>query len=134
MWHYDDVICHYDNLIDERNDPARDPKLLQEYMNKWDGQGFMHIEDKQPAINKVSKLLKAGGRFVLSISKCQDSVLDFENRKIKLFPDDAESIAAYIKKAGLFIEKQFDIEFATVFVAVALKLKVSKVILTTGAV
>lgn len=199
MWHYDDVICHYDSLIDENNDPAHDPKPLQEYMNKWDGQAFidemqltadktvleigvgtgrlalrvcgkcksfvgidispktiekvkenmtaftnkdlvcndflvynfasqfdiiystltfMHIEDKQSAINKVSKLLKAGGRFVLSISKSQDSVLDFGNRKIKLYPDHAESITAYIKNVGLFIEKQFDIEFATVFVAV----------------
>jgi ubiquinone/menaquinone biosynthesis C-methylase UbiE len=193
------VIYHYDILIDENNDPVHDPKPLQEYMNKWDGQAFvdemqltadktvleigvgtgrlalkvcckcksfvgidispktierakenlityinkelicddflvhnfasqfdtiyssltfMHIEDKQSAINKVSKLLKVGGRFVLSISKCQDSVLDFGNRKIKLYPDDAESITAYVENAGLFIEKQFDIEFAIVFVAV----------------
>jgi len=78
---------------------------------------FMHIEDKQSAINKVSGLLKPGGRFVLSISRSQDSVIDFGNRKIKIFPDDVESTRTYIKNAGLLLEKQFDTEFATVFVA-----------------
>lgn len=193
------VIYHYDSLIDENNDPVRDPKPIQEYMNKWDGQAFidemhlttdkivleigvgtgrlalrvcgkcksfvgidispktierakenliaftnkelicgdflahhfssrfdviyssltfMHIEDKQSAINKVSKLLNDGGRFVLSISKCQDTVLDFGNRKIKLYPDDVKSITACIENAGLIIEKQFDTEFAIVLVAI----------------
>lgn len=192
-------ISHYDSLIDENNDPTRDTKPLQEYMDKWDGQAFidelqlspskdaleigvgtgrlalkvcdkcksftgidispktierakdnlsefsnkeficgdfmvhnfaslfdiiyssltfMHIEDKQSAINKVAILLKAGGRFVLSISKSQDRVLDFGNRRVRLFPDNVESMNAYIKNAGLFIEKQFDTEFATIFVAV----------------
>lgn len=193
-----DVIHHYNALVDENNDPARDPEPVQEYMDKWDGQAFidemklsadktvleigvgtgrlalkvcgkcksfvgidispktierakenmaafdnkelvrgdflvydftsrfdviyssltfMHIEDKQSAINKVSGLLKPGGRFVLSISRSQDSVIDFGNRKIKIFPDDVESTRTYIKNAGLLLEKQFDTEFATVFVA-----------------
>lgn len=68
---------------------------------------FMHIEDKQSAISKVSELLKAGGRFVLSVSKCQDAVLDFGMRKIKIYPDDAEYIAACMDNA-VFLEKQFD--------------------------
>ena len=36
-----DVIRHYDLLIDEGNDPVYDPKPLQDYMNKWDGQVFI---------------------------------------------------------------------------------------------
>lgn len=32
-----DVINHYDALIDEGNDPFRDPKPLKEYMDRWDG-------------------------------------------------------------------------------------------------
>ena len=35
-----DVIIHYDLLIDEGQDPVCDPPLLQEYMNKWDGELF----------------------------------------------------------------------------------------------
>ena len=36
-----DVIDHYDLLIEEQNDPFRDPPVLQEYMNKWDGEPFL---------------------------------------------------------------------------------------------
>ncbi|MBR6767725.1 MAG: class I SAM-dependent methyltransferase [Clostridia bacterium] len=35
------VIEHYDMLIDENNDPFRDPPVLQDYMNQWDGQLFI---------------------------------------------------------------------------------------------
>lgn len=37
-----DVILHYDLLIDEGNDPVHDPEPLQDYMNKWDGQDFIN--------------------------------------------------------------------------------------------
>ena len=36
-----DVITHYDMLIDENNDPFRDPPVLQDYMKQWDGQLFI---------------------------------------------------------------------------------------------
>ena len=36
------VIVHYDSLIDENNDPCRDPKPLQDYMDKWDGKDFIN--------------------------------------------------------------------------------------------
>lgn len=36
------VVKHYDLLIDEGDDPFRDPPVLQEYMNKWDGQDFIN--------------------------------------------------------------------------------------------
>ncbi|MBR6719746.1 MAG: class I SAM-dependent methyltransferase [Clostridia bacterium] len=36
-----DVINHYDLLIDEGNDPFRDPPVLQEYMSRWDGERFI---------------------------------------------------------------------------------------------
>ena len=45
-----DVIEHYDKLIDENNDPVRDPDSLKEYMDKWDGQKF--IESMQLDENK----------------------------------------------------------------------------------
>ena len=32
---------HYDRLIDENNDPARDPEPLKAYMDKWDGREFL---------------------------------------------------------------------------------------------
>lgn len=35
------VISHYDALIDENNDSLYDPKPLRDYMDQWDGSGFM---------------------------------------------------------------------------------------------
>ncbi len=191
------VKQHYESLVDEDNDPTRDPIEAQVYMDKWDGQGFinqlqlaenktvleigvgtgrlalkvcgncksftgidyspktierakinlnaftnlnlicadffdyqfdskfdviyssltfMHIRDKQAAINKIASLLTPNGRFVLSISKNQDRVLDYGTRKIVLFPDNAEDTENRIRQAGLNIERQFETEFAVVFV------------------
>lgn len=31
------TVEHYDNLIDENNDPVRDPEILKQHIDKWDG-------------------------------------------------------------------------------------------------
>lgn len=192
------VTHHYDLLIDENNDPVHDPKPLQDYMNKWDGQvfidkmglnkenkvleigvgtgrlgvrvaplcskfvgidispktivrakenlkdfgnitlicddflkhnfsetfdviysslTFMHIGDKQTAINKVAALLNDGGKFVLSIDKNQDGFIDTGTRKIAVFPDILQNTVSYIANAGLKLIEQFKTEFAHIFVA-----------------
>lgn len=36
-----DVIRHYNSLIDEGNDPVHDLKPLQDYMDKWGGKDFI---------------------------------------------------------------------------------------------
>lgn len=192
------IIEHYNLLIDENNDPVRDPKLLLEYMDKWDGQKFidslqltkeksvleigvgtgrlavrvapecleffgidispktvkrakenlkahgnaalicadfteynfehkfdviyssltfMHIKDKQAAINKVKSLLNIGGRFVLSIDKNQSDTIDYETRKIKIYPDNKEDIVKYITQSGMNLIKVFETDFAFIFIA-----------------
>ena len=48
-----DIIAHYDLLIDENNDPARDPEPLRSYMDKWDGQLFidkMHLDSTKTVL------------------------------------------------------------------------------------
>lgn len=192
------VTHHYDLLIDENNDPVHDPKPLRDYMDKWDGQGFidsmeldneksvleigvgtgrlavrvaslcgefygvdissktieratenladfknvgltcadflsyefgrafdvvyssltfMHIEDKQRAVNKIAGLLNDAGRFVLSIDKNPSAFIDTGTRKIRIFPDTPVEMAKCIRTAGLTILNQYDTEFATIFVA-----------------
>ena len=193
-----DVVRHYDLLIEENNDPVHDPKPLRDYMDKWDGQGFidsmeldneksvleigvgtgrlavrvaplcgefygvdissktierakenltefenvrltcadflsyefgrafdvvyssltfMHIEDKQRAVNKIAGLLNDAGRFVLSIDKNSSEFIDTGTRKIRIFPDTPVEMAECIRTAGLTILYQYDTEFATIFVA-----------------
>ena len=37
------LIRHYNRLVDEGNDPFRDPPALREYMNCWDGEAFLAL-------------------------------------------------------------------------------------------
>ena len=173
MCYSEDIIQHYDKLIDENNDPVHDPKPLRDYMDKWDGLTFvdqlqlnnektvleigvgtgrlgvrvaplcksfcgidispktierakenlssfrnlkllcgdflthgfdesfdviyssltfMHIENKQEAINKVAMILNNGGRFVLSIDKNPSTVIDTGTNKITIYPDTPAEI------------------------------------------
>ena len=193
------VTHHYDLLIDENNDPVQDPKSLQDYMDKWDGQAFidkmqldkdksvleigvgtgrlavrvsplcgefygvdissktierakenltefenvgltcgdflsyefgrafdvvyssltfMHIEDKQKAVNKIAGLLNDAGRFVLSIDKNPSEFIDTGTRKISIFPDTPEEIKTYIANSGLLLIEHYETEFAHIFIAV----------------
>ncbi len=195
-----DVVRHYDALIDENNDPVFDQEPLKEYMDNWDGQGFidemlltpsksvleigvgtgrlairvaplcnefigidispktankarenlkaflnaeilcldfmeyqpdrqfdviyssltfMHICDKNKAIEKVKSLLNDDGRFVLSIDKNQDSVIDYGTRKVSIFPDQQDTMLRCLKQAGMTILKQYETEFAHIFVTCA---------------
>lgn len=78
---------------------------------------FMHIKEKQKAINKVAALLKDDGRFVLSIDKNQDWFIDIGTRKITVFPDAPAEIQSYIADLGLLLLEHYETEFATVFLA-----------------
>lgn len=51
-----DVVTHYDILIENNNDPFRDPPLMQKYMDKWDGQIFID----SMYITKSKKVLEIG--------------------------------------------------------------------------
>ena len=77
---------------------------------------FMHIEDKQKAVNKIAKLLNNGGRFVLSIDKNPSDVIEYGSRKIKIYPDKKEDIIAYLKASKLHIENIIENEFASAFI------------------
>ncbi len=78
---------------------------------------FMHIEDKQRAVNKIASLLNDAGRFVLSIDKNPSDVIDTGIRKVKIYPDTVDTIVKCISNAGLILLNQYDTEFATIFVA-----------------
>ena len=78
---------------------------------------FMHIEEKQTAINKVAALLKDSGKFVLSIDKNRDGFIDTGTRKITVFPDTPAEIKSYIANSGLLLIEHYETEFAHIFVA-----------------
>lgn len=77
---------------------------------------FMHIENKQEAINKVSSLLNKNGIFALSIDKNQSNYIDMNTRKIKIFPDIPDNTSEYLLQSGLNIIHQYETEFSFIFV------------------
>lgn len=79
---------------------------------------FMHIENKQAAVNKAAALLGESGRFVLSIDKNQATEIDAGCGKITVYPDNPTAMAEHIQKAGLRLEKQYETQHAYVFVSV----------------
>ena len=79
---------------------------------------FMHIEDKQKAVNKIAGLLNDAGRFVLSIDKNPSEFIDTGTRKISIFPDTPEEIKTYIANSGLLLIEHYETEFAHIFIAV----------------
>lgn len=98
-----------------------DDFLSAEFNEKFDvvysSLTFMHIEEKQRAVDKVFYLLKNGGRFVLSTDKNQSDTIDAGFTKIKVFPDKPDDMKMYIEKSGLRTEEVYETEFANVFVA-----------------
>lgn len=78
---------------------------------------FMHIKEKQAAIEKAARLLNDYGRFVLSIEKSQATLLEYGNRKIEIYPDKPDRILKYMEAAGLKNIKQKETEFAYIISA-----------------
>lgn len=78
---------------------------------------FMHIKEKQKAINKVFDLLNENGIFALSVDKNQSDTIDIGESVISIYPDNPDDIKNYIKHSGLTVTEQYETEFAHIFIA-----------------
>lgn len=77
---------------------------------------FLHIKDKQQAIDKTYPLLAEKGKFILSIDKSQNDEIDYGTRKVKTYPDTVKTIERLLKESGFAIIKQYSTEFANIFI------------------
>ncbi len=77
---------------------------------------MMHFENKRSVIGKVSSLLKDGGLFCLSIDKNRSEWIDMGNRRLRIYPDTPEEIAALAEQAGLKAGKTAETENAFLLV------------------
>ena len=78
---------------------------------------FMHIENKENAIKIVSNLLGDNGRFVLSIDKNQSEIIDYSTRKIKVYPDNPESLISLLEKNDFIEIEKYETDFAYILAA-----------------
>lgn len=76
---------------------------------------FMHIQDKQSAITKISTLLNAGGMFLLSIDKNQSNFINTAKSKLKIYSDDPSEIRQCLNSANLILTEEYETDFAVIF-------------------
>lgn len=117
-----DIIRHYDMLVEEDNDPCKDPLPLREYMEKWDGSKFiasMHLSGKE----KVLEIGVGTGRIA---SKVLPLCLSFDG--IDISPktvERAESNLSYNKNKHLicadFLDYCFDDTYDVIYSTLTLQ-------------
>ena len=78
---------------------------------------FMHIKDKRGAVNKIARLLNYGGRFILSLDKNKSEFIDTDTSRIKIYPDEPDTLEEYIKGAGLTVLRRYETEHAFIIVS-----------------
>lgn len=113
-----DVAKHYDNLIDEGQDPVHDPKPLKEYMDKWDGQAFI----EKMHLDKSKTVLEIGvgtGRIAVKVAPCckQFTGIDISQKTVEKAKKNVKM--GYLKKPELicadFLEYNFSKSFDVVY-------------------
>ena len=113
---------HYDLLIQEGNDPANDPPVLQEYMNKWDGHPFINALDLHPE-DKVLEVGVGTGRLakrVLNIGCGHFTGIDIS---LTTIARAGENLSSWDNKSlicGDFIGYDFNQTFDTIYCSLTL--------------
>lgn len=115
------TVDHYDNLIDENNDPIRDPEILKQHMDKWDGPKFIEALE----LSKDKTVLEIGigtGRIAVKTApKCKKLYgIDISSKTIARakenlsFTDNVEFIL------GDYLEQNFSIKFDAIYSSLTL--------------
>lgn len=116
----DDVIRHYDLMIDENNDPVHDPEPLREYMDKWDGQKF--IDSLQ--LTKEKSVLEIGvgtGRLaVRAAPECLEFCgIDISPKTIKRAKENLSEHSNVTLVLGNFMSYDFGSKFDVIYSSLA---------------
>lgn len=111
-----DVIKHYDGLIDENNDPVRDPQFLKSYMDKWDGRRF--IESMQLGESKSVLEIGVGtGRLAIKTAPFCKSFcgIDISPKTIQRAYENLSSYHNVKLVCGDFMTFEFDEQFDVIY-------------------
>ncbi|MBQ3151752.1 MAG: class I SAM-dependent methyltransferase [Clostridia bacterium] len=104
-----EVARHYDKLIEEGQDPVYDPPILQDYMNKWDGQEFIDrmLLDKSKSVLEIG--VGTGRIAVKTAPLCKKFTgIDISKKTI-------EKAKENVKKADLICADFLEYEFSETF-------------------
>lgn len=111
-----DIVYHYDLLIDEGNDPVHDPEPLLDYMNKWDGPSF--IEKMQ--LNSSKSVLEIGvgtGRLAIRVAPlCGEFCgIDISPKTIERAGENLAGCGNIRLICADFLSHKFDCSFDVVY-------------------
>lgn len=111
-----DVISHYELLIDENNDPVRDPAPLKEYMDKWDGQQFID----ELKLSKEMSVLEIGigtGRLAVRVAPlCRVFFgIDISPNTIERAKENLKNNSNVSLICGDFLKYNFDRKFNVIY-------------------
>lgn len=93
----DEVIKHYDKLIEENNDPVFDAPMLKEYMDGWDGQRFID----EMRLDKSKSVLEIGcgtGRLAVRVCPhvCSFTGVDISPKTVERAKENLNAFSANV--------------------------------------
>lgn len=110
------TVSHYDLLVEENNDPVRDPEPLREYMNKWDGQGFI----EQMELGKSKAVLEIGvgtGRLAVRVAPLCGNFfgIDISPKTVKRAEENLSGNGNVTLICGDFLNYGFEYGFDVIY-------------------
>ncbi len=111
-----EVIKHYDLMIEENNDPVHDPEPLKAYMDKWDGQDFIHCME----LDSSQSVLEIGvgtGRLAIRIAPlCSEFTgIDISPKTIERAKENLSKYSNVKLICRDFLEYNFERTFDVVY-------------------
>jgi ubiquinone/menaquinone biosynthesis C-methylase UbiE len=112
----EEMIHHYDALIDENNDPVHDPLPLKAYMDKWDGEAFIETLRLSPDKSVLEVGVGTGRLAVHVCGKCgrftgidiSPKTIERAKENLRIFPN-----ACLIR--GDFLSYSFNESFDVIY-------------------
>lgn len=107
---------HYDALIDEINDPVRDPVPLKAYMDKWDGEAFIEVLRLSPDKSVLEVGVGTGRLAVRVCGKCgRFTGIDISPKIIERAKENLRDFDNASLVYGNFLTYSFNERFDTIY-------------------
>ena len=113
---YKSISEHYDILIQNENDPFRDPPELKEYMDKWDGDVFIDLLDTDSSKTVLEIGLGTGRLACRVLPTCAMLYgIDISQKTIERAKENLINFDNIKYITGDFLEHEFDITFDVIY-------------------
>ena len=111
-----DMICHYDALIEENNDPFFDPAPLRKYMDQWDGPSFID----ELCLTRDKEVLEIGvgtGRLAVKIAPYCNTLtgIDLSPKTIERAAQNLSAFSNVTLLCGDFVTFCFDTVYDLIY-------------------